>query len=146
MNNEQASAGYIVELYYDLENLNRIIAKYKNKLVELNHRYDLKQESLKLDETDSQLLQVMVEAIRYLINSISIKFYALSHRIESLKSIDNEANNQIYNEINNSKLPSFDKILFLTKEYNKAFVTGFVDGLLIQAQAVYEAGRSGLPS
>lgn len=143
MSNEYAAAGYIVELYQDIEALNGYVAQYKNIIIEIETRYsepgkekniDLK----KLDQSETKALLTIIPAIRILVINIQIKMNALGRRIKSFTELKNENFMEKFNSILNKPSPSFSDVYEISSIYNEVFVEGIIDNLLIQAQQIYQ--------
>jgi len=146
VSNELASAGYIVELYNDIEGLNGYISQYKNIIIEFESKYmnentgqsiDLK----KIGSEEKERLLKIVPPIRHLIISINLKMNALKRRIVTFKELEEPEFKKKYELVINSPSPTFANAYDVTQKYNEVFVDGIIDSLLIQAQTIYSGAN-----
>lgn len=135
----QATAGYILELYRSLEELNDVIADYIDFVVSMSAKYGEDSEA-KMTEEEKGALRNIVYEIRRRVFKIDVKLKALASRIESIK-IPKKLEN-LTKKLIEAPVYDFKDLQDYALEVNRIFVEGIGYDVLEKLSDIYQTYMS----
>ncbi len=133
----QATAGYIITLYREVENLTQLVADYIDFYVQLDSKYGSASEA-KMTEEEQKTLRTLVYAIRSSIFNVHVKMKALASKIDAFDKATKKLSSTVQKLL---KEPVFEirELQKYVEDVNAYFVEGVSYDVLEKLSDIYSS-------
>jgi hypothetical protein len=130
-----ASTSYLLQFYFDLENMTTQLSNYNNLLVYMENKYKNVEEN-SIAKEDWQQLDAFSQQCRFWVTRLYVKYCALSEKFSELNA-KKETINDLYAQIAKEKILKFDSLKEFAVQLNIIFVSGLSDKFFVDTQNAF---------